>query len=149
MASALYQQIEQAATLIAALTPATDASDTFVRADDEQVVAMEPGYRPRLFSVYPDGAIPATQERFGTSHRQALGRFVVEVLCDSRADVRARDQRLVEDRDQVIAAMELPASRVNASVQRVSCVDTRIDAGETDHATRLVLVFEVLYLQEI
>lgn len=149
MASALYQQIDRAAVLIAALTPVTDASDTFVRADDDQPIMAEPGHRPRLFSVYPDAALPATQERFGTSHRQALGRFVVEVLCDSRADVRARDQRLVEDRDQIIAAMEIPSARVNANVQRVSCVDARIDAGESEHATRLVLTFECLYVQEV
>lgn len=149
MASPLYQQIEHVETLVAALTPVTDASDAFVLSGTDLTIPNEPDHRPRIFTVYPDPGAPLTQERFGTSHRQALGRFVVDVLLDSRADERARDQRLVEDRDQIIGALEAPGARATANVQRVSCVDARIEQGTSDHATRLVLVFECLYVQAL
>jgi len=144
MPSPLHQQIEHVEALIAALTPVTDAADVFALSGADLEIANEPDHRPRIFTVYPDAGPPLTQERFGTSHRQALGRFAVEVLCDSRADERAADQRLIEDRDQIIAALEAPGARVNANVQRVSCVDARIEQGTSDHAMRLVVIFEGL-----
>jgi hypothetical protein len=149
MASALYQQIDNVEAIVAALTPTTDATDTFVLSGTDLPIDREPGHRPRIFTVYPDPSSSLTRERFGTTHRQATARFVVEVLCDSRADERARDQRMVEDRDQIIGAVEAPGARINADVQQVVCVDSRIEANEQGHATRLLIVFECLYLQAL
>jgi hypothetical protein len=148
VSSPLHQQIAHVGLLVAALSPETDPADEFVLSGTDLALAAEPGLRPRVFTVYPDASSSLTRERFGTSYRQATARFVVEVLCDSMADERARDQRLVEDRDQIIGAIEAPGARVDANVQQITCVDSRIEANEA-HGSRLLIVFECLYLQAL
>lgn len=147
MSNALHLQIENAATLIAALTPQTDATATFGRIPGDLMIGSEPPVRHRAFDVYFDEAAPRTQRWFGTSHAVRLARFRVEVNYDARHDQPNVMQTIVEDTDQIITRLESPDARVSSDVLQVNLVErafTDRAAGGGDFLT-MTLIFECEY----
>lgn len=143
MANALHLQIENIATLVAALTPTTNATDLFVRAGGDLPIDEEPPVLRRLFAVRFDDSPPLTQRWFGTSHRIVLGRFVVEVRYDGEQLEKTLSQMIVEDTDQIATLCESPDSRVSSDVLQIVFVDRRVD---TERPFSLIsLVFECEY----
>lgn len=128
MASALHLQIANIATLVAALTPQTNASDTFTRIGGDLPLSEEPPVLRRSFDVRFDPAsVPLTQSWFGTSHRVVRGQFVVEVRYDGEQLERTLSQMIVEDTDQLTSLCESPSSRVSSDVLQVTLADRQIE----------------------
>lgn len=147
--SPLVAQIEHTAALIAAIVPATDPTTRFERIPGDLLHAQEPRTMHRAFDVRFQG-VGVTRERFGTSHRQVEAPVWVEVAYDSGHDQRQLTQMLVEDADAIVSALELPAARVNASVQQVTHANTVTARGADDQGEflRQVMTFSILYVVE-
>lgn len=146
MASALHEQIERVATLVAALSPQTDPTDEFTRVPGDLPMGDEPPISHRSFDVRFDPSPALTVRWYGTSHRVAVGRFVVEVAYDARHAHRTLSQLLVEDSDQIVSLCESPSSRVSSDVLEVVHVDRRIEQrdGGADFVS-LTLIFTCEY----
>ena len=150
MASPFAEQIANARTLLDAATPTTDStSGPWEKAGIDLSGESEPPHRRRVFEVRPAADGSVTLEQWGTGYRQALARFEVVWRFDTLADRETAWQAYAEDMDQVVALMEAPSSRVNASVQRVSHVGARLEPGENDHVAAVVATFECLYVHTI
>jgi len=146
MSNPLHLQIESVATLVAALSPQTSASELFTRVPGDLPMGMEPPVAHRTFDVRFDPAPALTTQWHGTSHRVVVGRFVVEVAYDGRHAHRTLSQLLVEDSDQIVSLCESPSTRVSADVLEIVHVDRRIeqrDAG-SDFVT-MALTFSCEY----
>lgn len=146
MASALHEQIERVATLVAALSPQTDPTDEFTRVRGDLPMAEEPPIGHRTFDVRFDPSPALTAQWHGTSHRVCIGRFVVEVAYDARREQRKLSQLLIEDTDQIVSLCESPDTRVSSDVLEIVHVDRRIEQreGGADFVS-LTLVFTCEY----
>lgn len=146
MASALHEQIERVAALVAALSPQTDPTEEFTRVPGDLPMAEEPPISHRSFDVRFDPSPALTNRWHGTSHRVCIGRFVVEVAYDARREQRKLSQLLTEDSDQLVSLCESPSTRVSSDVLEIVHVDRRIEQreGGNDFAT-LTLIFTCEY----
>lgn len=144
MASPLYVQASAAATAIAALTPTTDATATYVRSGTDLPLEGDIQSRDRLFDVWVDDAPPVTLRWHGTAVRVAKGRIRVSLRYDARQDQREASQRIAEDTDQIVSALESPSAR-QSDVDEVTFTDREVIRSEDGTFAVVSLVFDCEY----
>jgi len=96
----LAAQIAAAKVTIAALTPNTSPSTTFLQCGDDLRLLDDNRTRDRLFGVYARAPGKIADQVF-TDSAQFTGTMIVEVRYDAAADHAAVGQRMSEDAEQI------------------------------------------------
>jgi hypothetical protein len=129
MANALVQQVAHMRTLVAALVPATAPDRGFRPMRADVTAEQSPLVSDREFTVRADlDTTPETLQWFGVRERDVRARVRLSVLYDGTGDLDVMDARVIEDTDQIVSQMELPASRVSADVRQVVLESRQVQA---------------------
>jgi hypothetical protein len=98
--------LDWARTLVAGLTPNTDAAKTFRSVAGDLAIDEEPSVSHRSFSIIADTQPGFTGDIFTTGTRQAKRRFRLAIAYDSLQDSKHNEQAMAEDDDRIIFAIE-------------------------------------------
>jgi hypothetical protein len=134
--------LDWARTLVAGLTPNTDAAKTFRSVAGDLAIDEEPSVSHRSFSIIADTQPGVTGDIFTTGTRQAKRRFRLAIAYDSLQDSKHNEQAMAEDDDRIIFAIER-GPYVSGDVQTINCVDGTLTSH--DGFILRTLIFEVLY----
>lgn len=137
-ATGLAAALQKARTVVKALVPtrtkATDPSapsSAYTETDGLLPPEQEPQTSDRLFCVEAGGD-EITGTFWGDDKREGIGSLRVRVRYDGGSNHETADERIAEDREQIVTALEKAANRATGTLL-VEATATEIDRTTPDN----------------